>query len=279
MKNIYIVAVSGGVDSVVLLDMLSKHASSELVVAHFDHGMRSDSQSDALFVKELADRYGFKFETERQELGANASEGTARKHRYVFLNNIVKKYDAKLVTAHHADDVIETIAINLVRSTGWRGLAVLDSPAIYRPLLRMTKRDILDYAQKNKLDWREDHTNADKKYLRNRLRTKLQDFDPARHAQLMMLWEEQLQLKSKIESEVAELLTGAEDYSRYFFIMLDEASAIECIRFITQASLTRPQMRSCLLAIKTAKSGSLYTAGSNLVLEFSPRFFKVKMLK
>src|SRR3989344_5293986 len=114
----YIVAVSGGVDSVVLLDMLIKQKEHNLVVAHFDHGIRVDSDADARFVWELAKKYELSFEVRREELGDAASENTARSHRYAFLRDIAKKYSATIVTAHHADDVVETIAINLTRGTG-----------------------------------------------------------------------------------------------------------------------------------------------------------------
>ena len=78
----YIVAVSGGVDSVALLDMLARLSDHELIVAHFDHGIRSDSAEDALFVSGLAEQYGLPFEMRREELGSNASEDLARTRRY-----------------------------------------------------------------------------------------------------------------------------------------------------------------------------------------------------
>ena len=135
----YVVAVSGGVDSVVLLDMVAQEvAPQRLIVAHFDHGIRPESADDAAFVKSLAKQYGLTFETKREELGANASEELAREHRYAFLRDVAKRYSATIMTAHHADDIIETIAINMTRGTGWRGLAVLDSPGIERPLLDKT---------------------------------------------------------------------------------------------------------------------------------------------
>ncbi|MFZ1301261.1 MAG: ATP-binding protein, partial [Candidatus Microsaccharimonas sp.] len=90
----YIVAVSGGVDSVVLLDMLAR-ASSRLpspgpqyIVAHFDHGIRDDSRDDAQFVKHLAETYGLVYESERVELGVGASEELARTKRYEFLRGV-----------------------------------------------------------------------------------------------------------------------------------------------------------------------------------------------
>ena len=177
--NKYVVAVSGGVDSVVLLDMLvSKQPSNiyqlpttnyQLIVAHFDHGIRDDSNQDAIFVAKLAKKYGLPYVEKRVDLGVNASEEKARDERYDFLRSVAKQHDAKLVTAHHADDVIESIAINLSRGTGWRGLAVIDSDVI-RPLTDMNKSEILSYARNHNLKWREDSTNSTNVYLRNRIR-------------------------------------------------------------------------------------------------------------
>ena len=158
-----VLAVSGGVDSVVLLDVLSKMSKLSLVVAHFDHGIRDDSAKDAVFVGELSKNYGLPFETKREELGKNVSEEKARVRRYKFLREVAEKYNAKLVTAQHSDDAIETIAINLSRGTGWRGLAAMDSD-IVRPLINMTKAEIISYAKKNHLSWREDATNASDDY-------------------------------------------------------------------------------------------------------------------
>ena len=169
------VAVSGGVDSVALLDMLATTSELSLIVAHFDHGIREDSAKDRSFVEKLAKKHGLIFESGQGLLGADASEDTARIARYKFLRNIQKKYGAvAIVTAHHEDDLIETAAINILRGTGPRGLVSLSSrPGLIRPLLGFTKKQIKDYARENKLEWREDPTNQDLKYLRNYVRLEI----------------------------------------------------------------------------------------------------------
>jgi tRNA(Ile)-lysidine synthase len=113
----YVVAVSGGVDSVVLLDHLAGHPEYELVVAHFDHGIRDDSREDEAFVRSLAEKYNVPFESKREDLGKQASEELARDRRYAFLRSVAGKHNAQIITAHHADDAVETIAINLLRGT------------------------------------------------------------------------------------------------------------------------------------------------------------------
>lgn len=168
----YVVAVSGGVDSVVLLDLLHKLPNAELVVAHYDHGIRPNSREDAMFVQALAERYGLEYVGGEGNLGATASEQKAREARYAFLRGVQKHTQARaLITAHHQDDVLETAIMNILRGTGRKGLASLNSTeTILRPLLDIPKFDILTYAKRHTLQWQEDSTNTDSRYFRNYIR-------------------------------------------------------------------------------------------------------------
>lgn len=278
MKPI-VVAVSGGIDSVVLLHKLVQQSSAALIVAHFDHGIRSESDADARFTKGLAKHYGLKFEYIREELGVHASEALARDRRYAFLRSVANKHSASIATAHHQDDVIETIAINGLRGTGWRGLAVLDSD-IVRPLLDLTKQDIRDYAQLHALEWVEDETNAGDAYLRNRIRTRVfAELPLETKKELILLRQKQLELKQQIHQEAAKLLADSEAYSRYFFTHIDESSAMELLREILirhDASLTRPQRQRVIHAIKVAKPGSRIEAGEGTTIRFTSTLFIVE---
>lgn len=275
MGKTYIVAVSGGVDSVVLLDMLVKRGDSNLVVAHFDHGIREDSAEDAQFVKSLSSQYGLLFEMEREELGASASEELARSRRYAFLRAVADKYKGTIVTAHHMNDIAETIAINITRGTGWRGVAVLASD-IYRPLLLRTKEELVEYAQSHGLSWHEDSTNSSDAYLRNRIRPKLSNKDTVR--QLAALRARQVELRDEINKEISQLnLTNP--YPRYFFIMAGQAVGMEALRSIVDARATRKQLSRALLAIATHKAGSKYELGDGILLHFTSRHFTVQMVK
>ena len=137
--QVYILAVSGGVDSVSLLNMLvGSHrdlnknlqfttSNFQLVVAHFDHGIRKESGDDAQFVSDLAAQHGLPFELGHANLGMDTSEEDARVARYNFLRQCCDKYNTTFViTAHHQDDLVETALINLIRGTSWRGLASLE---------------------------------------------------------------------------------------------------------------------------------------------------------
>lgn len=261
----------------VLLDMLVKRGQGELVVAHFDHGIRPDSADDALFVEHLAAKYELPFVSRREELGERAGEELARRRRYAFLRSEAVKFGARIVTAHHKNDLIETVAINISRGTGWRGLAVFGDKSIIRPLLAMEKSELHEYALKNSLEWAEDSTNRQQMYLRNRLRARLAALSGQSVQNLEGLWRRQTALRDEIESEVATIL--ARPYSRYFFTALELPEALELLRgmFVkeSQTVFTRPQLERALLAIKTAKPGVLFQVGEGISLQFSAKSFVV----
>jgi tRNA(Ile)-lysidine synthetase-like protein len=270
----YVVAVSGGVDSVVLLDMLTKVPGHELIVAHFDHGIRQNSAEDAAFVATLANKYGVMYAGKREELGESASEALARNRRYAFLRELAEQHDARIITAHHLDDLVETVAINLKRGTGWRGLAALDSD-VARPIIDVTKSQLIQYAQANGLTWREDSTNATDLYLRNRIRQKTSTIDDDIKRQLRSLHAHQKQLKKEIDAEARLLVGSGPNYSRYLFTHIPQSVALECLRLITKGLLTRPQLLQVLLAIKTAAAGKAFEAGAGVKVSFSTRHFSV----
>ena len=144
----YVLAISGGVDSVVLLDVMSR-TEKDIVVAHFDHGIRQDSAADARFVEALAAKYRAQYIGQREELGADASEEQARERRYAFLNDIAADFGGTVATAHHQDDIVETVALNLRRGARWRGLAGMSDSRILRPLSSWTKQQVYEYAAKH----------------------------------------------------------------------------------------------------------------------------------
>ena len=261
----YVVAVSGGVDSVVLLDLLSKQKDITIVVAHFDHGIRKESYKDARFVEDLAKKYRCPFELGSTKLG-NVGEAVAREARYTFLRDVKSQYKADaIVTAHHSDDIIETIIINIVRGTGWKGLSSLrESDEIKRPLLDSSKDQIEEYAKKHKLNWVEDETNSDEKYLRNHIRRNvLADIDQSKKQQFLDLYNDQLKLHKQIGKHTSVMATDR----RHNYIMWPRQVALEVLR--AQYTLTRPQAIRVLHAIKTAKPGALFEISSSHTFEFS----------
>lgn len=250
-----ILAVSGGIDSMVMLDMLK---DDNPVVAHFDHGIRSDSHEDYLFVERKAAEYGLEFAGKVAKLGDGCSEEKARKARYQFLFDVCKEKDGTLHTAHHADDVIESIVINLCRGTGWRGLAPLSRNDVERPLIEMYKKDIYKYAAEHNITFREDSTNNSEDYLRNRIRFKIREYLSDKDKQ--EIYQKYL-LQSKLSSQIDEILSGvcpkSNSLSRTLISENDNAS-LEILRyFLTQndISLTRPQLNRVCDAIRSFAPG------------------------
>ena len=252
-----ILAVSGGVDSMALLAM---YKQADIVVAHIDHGTRKSSAEDADFVRQKCQELGVKFYETKLELGEGVSEELARKKRYEFLKTIQEKEGGTLCTAHHLDDVVESIAINLIRGTGWRGLTPFYSDELVRPfiILKMWKRDVLKFAGEHGVCFRQDPTNYKADYLRNRVREKKMKLDDAARANIIELFKKQNELREKIKKLVTELakqtVVGKSFHKKELFLTADEKVALEVLREICLMhgySLTRKQLGDFLLAIKT----------------------------
>lgn len=271
MKKI-VVAVSGGVDSVVLLDFLvhffrnkngQKWLEENLIVAHFEHGIRGkESQEDCEFVRRLAEKDRLKFEFEHGNLGKNSSEERARNARYIFLRKIAKRENAIIFTAHHKNDLAETFALNLARGGGWRAVACFDSPDIERPFLRFSKLEILKMAKQQGLIWREDSTNFSQKYARNRIRKTL-NFSEKDLDSIFKIWQRQTELRREIEKITQEILFKIGDgqkFEREFFRMNSDEVCYEILREIMihqsgKIPLSK-QVWDFLHAIRTFKNGS-----------------------
>lgn len=174
-----LVAISGGVDSVVLTH-LCKEVNLDFALAHCNFNLRGkESDADESFVLELAEDLDIEvfiqnFDTERFAKNEKLSiQLAARQLRYDWFFQLSEQVDYDCVlTAHHADDNLETFLINLSRGTGLEGLKGIPevNNTIVRPLLSFSREDIEDYAKANHLKWREDSSNASTKYLRNKLR-------------------------------------------------------------------------------------------------------------
>ncbi len=213
----YIVAVSGGVDSMALMHMLAaKHVEKgnglRFTVAHFDHGIRSDSHIDRLHVHEVAQALRLPYVYEEGRLGEGASEDAARRARYEFLRKVQAHANARaIITAHHHDDVIETAILNMVRGTGRKGLSSLSSrDGLVRPLLHVPKERLTSYAEANSLTWHEDTTNTDQKYRRNYVRhsviKKAKAKSPGNYNKLVALLHRQRDLNRAIDQHLETIL-------------------------------------------------------------------------
>lgn len=180
-----VIAVSGGVDSMVLLEMLfqfQKELNLQLHVAHLNHQLRPDSEVDANFVVEQAKQRGLAFTLEKVNVAEYASKNkqsieTAGRHaRYDFLKRVAQAHHyGKIALAHHQNDQAETFFLNVIRGAtaqGWGGMKPL-SDVYIRPLLNCSKSNIYQFAQDQKIPYREDETNTDQKFRRNWVRQRV----------------------------------------------------------------------------------------------------------
>ncbi|HEX4131633.1 MAG TPA: tRNA lysidine(34) synthetase TilS [Pirellulales bacterium] len=184
-----LLAVSGGADSVALLRTVAairpSDAAGRLVIGHFHHGLRGEAaDADAKFVAALAERLGIECRVGHADVAALAAqqgdglEAAARAGRYEFFRDAAESIGARyVVTAHTADDQAETILHRIVRGTGLRGLrgmararALGPAVSLLRPLLEFRRAELREYLEAIGQAFREDTSNADRRYTRNRLR-------------------------------------------------------------------------------------------------------------
>ena len=177
----FLLAVSGGLDSICLFDFFLKNKFS-FSVCHCNFNLREDSIKDLKLVKKLSERNNIGFFSKNFDIKKYAKknklslQAAARKERYKWFDNILEKNNIDLLcTAHHINDNLETVIYNLVNSTGFRGIRGIKvlRKNIFRPLMNFNKNELMDYALKNNLKWREDSSNKLMKYSRNRIRLKI----------------------------------------------------------------------------------------------------------
>ncbi|OGC81337.1 MAG: tRNA lysidine(34) synthetase TilS [Candidatus Abawacabacteria bacterium RBG_16_42_10] len=191
----FIVGVSGGVDSMTLMYVLNKLKTYHFIIVTIDHGMRKSSSDDAEFVQKEAKKLGFRCFVKKVKVPSIAKqqrkgmEEAARDLRYEIFKKYQKKLDAKaIITAHHQDDQIETILFHLLRGSdlhGLIGMKVLNEHQVFRPLLSIEKKEIIVFAKKHKIPWREDHTNQEIDLTRNLIRHNIATEYP--HALLLQM--------------------------------------------------------------------------------------------
>ena len=173
-----IIGVSSGPDSMALLHMLQNNLKCKLVCAHINHNVRIQSDEEERYLKEYCKKYNIIFEsTKIKTYSKNNFENEAREKRYQFYEKILKKYNShNLFLAHHGDDLIETIFMKIIRGSNLEGYAgiktysYLENYKIIRPLLSLTKDDIIKYNKKHKIKYYIDDTNENTQYTRNRYR-------------------------------------------------------------------------------------------------------------
>lgn len=175
-----ITATSGGPDSMALLSLLIKLSKTKkitIICAHVNHNLRKESQEEAIMVEKYANENNLIFEKMEINHYEGNTENYARTQRYNFFEKLIKKYNATyLLTAHHGDDLTETILMRMVRGSSLKGYSgfqeITDKETykIYRPLITKTKDELLNYVKTNNIPYAVDKTNFSEEYTRNRYR-------------------------------------------------------------------------------------------------------------
>lgn len=168
-----IAGISGGADSVFLLHFLQQ-LPCKTIAAHLNHQIRDEADEDQKFVEKFANNP----ESHKEKIAAQKGnlEENGRKARYKFFNKLAKKHKAQfIITAHHADDNLETALFNFTRGASLQGLSGMQELEgnLLRPLLQFSKKEITDYLQLKNIPYKEDHTNQDNSYSRNFLRNEV----------------------------------------------------------------------------------------------------------
>lgn len=226
-----LLAVSGGIDSMVLADLFLK-SNLKFGIAHCNFNLRAnDSDQDQIFVNQYCTARNIPFFTTRFDTKTFAKDSklstqvAARKLRYTYFYELLDKENfTHIATAHHIDDSIETFFINLARGTGIAGLTgiPLTNDKIIRPLFNFTKKEIENYAQEHQLTWREDASNATDAYVRNKIRHHLtpilQELNPSFSEAFQQTIKNLQQAQSLIDDASAmvykQIVTDTTDYKK-----------------------------------------------------------------
>jgi tRNA(Ile)-lysidine synthase len=227
-----VLAISGGVDSMTLLDAARRVIEpGRIVVATFDHGTGESARAAAELVRARAAVLGMTCEAERTPR-ALRSEAELRGARWDFLRDVAAQYAAPIATAHTADDEVETVLMRVMRGTGPRGLAALHAPGgPLRPLLELSRANILCYAHAHRLDWVEDPSNESRQFFRNRIRhdllPALREVRPELTAELEDIAKRAAAWRRDVDSFVGEHIRVSPAGGGVFEVLLSSFAGIE----------------------------------------------------
>lgn len=221
-----VVATSGGPDSMCLLHLLcelKQELNLKLIVAHVNHNLREASKMEASFVQKVCEENNLIYEyLEIKDYGQENIEQAARLKRYNFFDELVHTYHAKyLMTAHHGDDLMETILMRLTRGSSLKGYAGFkkeyekDNYKVVRPLITQTKQEIIEYMDNLGLKYFIDESNFSDKYTRNRYRKNILPFlkqeDPQVHHKYLKFSEELISVNNFLETYISNLIKDISD--------------------------------------------------------------------
>ena len=240
-----VVSVSGGVDSMVLLDFL-RRLELKVVVVHFNHQKRANSQKEADLVREYTEKYNLPFNYFKLTINSSDFQNRARILRHRHLEEVAHRLKTPyIVTAHHLDDVLETILINLTRGSnihgyaGMRQITQIGNYTYVKPLLYHDKEALIDFASRMKVPYMEDESNYTTEYLRNRYRLTLVPIMKQENQNLLQAVKQyNLQLNAAFDSireQTLEYIEGRDNINIPQFRPLNRAVQEDIIAYMLES--------------------------------------------
>jgi len=276
-KTIFL-AVSGGVDSMVLSHLLS-HFSIKHTLLHCNFQLRGqDSDLDEIFIKNYAKSNQLKVNTTKFKTKEYASQHkltiqeAARNLRYNWFKTFLTQKKSILLTAHHLDDSIETFFINILRGTGLKGLTGIPNHEnhIIRPLLDFNKKQIIDFAETQNIEFREDSSNDSDNYLRNKLRhhiiPEIKNLTQNLDAKMLTLFDDLKQTNQWIEQSIKEIKIALETNYQIDIIRLNDYPVFLWYKIFSKFGLNRKQ-NSELIKLINGKTGSIFKTKNYNILK------------
>ena len=296
----YLLAVSGGIDSMVLFDLFLKN-NINFSVASCNFQLRGeDSDNDLKFVENICIKNSInlystvldvdKFSTMRKI----STQMAARELRYDFFNKLLEKYKySYIVTAHHLDDNIETIIFNFIKSTGYKGLVGIpfNKNKILRPLINISKEEIEDYAVSNNISWRLDKSNNSNKYSRNKIRNEviplLKEINPSLGKSLTeslkRIQKLSHDIKTRIDLFIKKFVDFKDDYINIKKDFIDDIEKYEILLFdfFQDYGFNYSQIENIIKSLKAKNQKKFISLNYKLIIErksifLIPKDFLVK---
>lgn len=278
-----LIAVSGGIDSVVMLDLLLK-VGYDISIAHCNFKLRGDeSDEDEDFVVELAKKYQVELFAKSFDTGEYARKNkcsiqeAARELRYEWFDELVKinKID-RIAVGQHLDDQVETFFINLFRGSGVKGLKSIPVKRgkVIRPLMFTSRKEIEDYAKENRLEFREDSSNKSDKYLRNKIRRKLlpvlADVNPSYQDDItksLKYLEEDNQIMQSLLSDWRKEIIGKDSGNLKIKIStIKDLSHLKTFYLLKDFGFSRDVSDQITESLQSQKSGKLFYSTTHQLL-------------
>lgn len=280
-----LIALSGGVDSVVLAHLMLK-ANYDIALAHCNFHLREEeSNRDEAFVRSWAEKNGVRLFVKEFDTFAYMKENklslemAARDLRYQWFDFLLKEYGfSYLATAHHLDDSIETFFINLLRGTGIAGLHGIQAKndKIVRPLLFATREEILSYAKKNSISFVEDSTNSETKFTRNKIRHNLfpvlrelnPNFEFALKKDIEHLRDTEFVFRREIEKVKQEIIEKEKDVFKIKIERLQELTPLNIYLYeiLSEYGFNETHINDILLCL-TENSGKQFFSKTHRLLK------------